>query len=77
MEGAYVWNDSKTLKLIESNFSKTDCLHNVQQSKDYHNRTKKNAAIHEIATVLDITGAYNCECVYAHCRPYVHAEPYY
>jgi len=52
MEGACAWNDSKKLKLIEL-FENYDCLYNVQ-SKDYHNRTRKNAAIHEIAIVLDI-----------------------
>jgi len=49
MEG--VWSDSKTFKLIAL-FEQYDCLY------DYRNRTRKKAAIKEIAHVLDITGAY-------------------
>jgi len=47
------------------NCSKVCCLYDAQ-SNDYHNRTRKKAAIKEIAHVLDITGAYKFECDYAH-----------
>jgi len=63
-----VWSDCKTFKLIEL-FEQYDCLYNVQ-SNDYHHRTRKNAAIKEIAHVLNITGAYKFECDCAHGWPY-------
>ena len=48
----------------------------MYSQNDYRNRTRKKAAIKEIAHVLDITGANKFECVYAHGRPYAHGGPY-
>ena len=69
-----IWTDNKTFKFIEL-FKKYDCLYDVQ-SNDYHNRTRKNAAIKEIAHVLSITAAYKFERDYAHSQPYAHGGPY-
>jgi len=66
MEG--IWSDSKTFKLTEL-FEQYDCLYDVQWN-NYDNWTRKNATIKKIAYVLDITGAYNFQCVYAHGGPY-------
>jgi len=51
-------------------------VNTMYSQNDYRNRTRKNAAIKEIAHVLDITGAYKFECDYAQGRPYAHNGPY-
>jgi len=53
-------------------------VNTMYSQNDYHNRTRKKAAIKEIAHVLDITGAYRpkFECNYAHGQLYAHGGPY-
>jgi len=69
-----VQSDSKTFKLIEL-LEQYDCQYDVQ-SKRLRNRTRKKAAIKEIAHLLDITGAFKFECDYAHGWPYAHGGLY-
>ena len=50
-------------------------VNTMYSQNDHRDRTRKKAAIKEIAHVLDITGAYKFECDYAHGQPYAHGGP--